>query len=60
MPLWLIILGTALVGGLLILNGFGQAKEVRERMLDCYAEMLDQARRHDEEDHDGGEENEDR
>jgi len=43
MVLWLIILGTALAGGLLVLHGFGKAKETHERMLDYYQGLLDRA-----------------
>jgi hypothetical protein len=45
MILWLVILGTALAGGLLVLHNFGRAKEVRERMLDRYRELLEEIER---------------
>jgi hypothetical protein len=43
MVLWLIILGSALAGGLLVLHAFGKAKEVRERILDVYEDLLNES-----------------
>ncbi len=57
MILWLIILGTGLAGGLLVLHGFGKAKEVREGMLEKYWELLDEIERQAaEEEHHGNRE----
>lgn len=48
MPLWLIILGSALAGGLLVLHGFGKTKQVSSSMLDCYQVMLKEIRQRKE------------
>lgn len=61
MTLWLIILGGALAGGLLVLHGFSKNKEVSARVLDTYQTLLEHARQrrtddenHSDEEHDGG------
>lgn len=41
MTTWLIILGFALTGGVLLLHGFGKAKETSELILDTYRDLLD-------------------
>ena len=40
MPIWLIILGSALGGGVIILHSFSKTKETSEAMLDAYKKML--------------------
>lgn len=41
--LWLIILASALGGGILLLHGFAKSKGASELMLDTYQQMLDLA-----------------
>lgn len=40
----LVMLGMALAGGLLVLNGFSNYKEANENILDVYRGMLDNAK----------------
>jgi hypothetical protein len=40
---WLIILGGALLAGLVVLHGFGTAKAANELMLGTYRDMLTEA-----------------
>ena len=37
---WLIILGGALMGGLLVLHGFSKTKETNDCVLDAYDKLL--------------------
>lgn len=53
---WLIILGSALAGGLLILHAFGRTKEASERMLSTYQELLKKAIEQQKDDQDGDDE----
>jgi hypothetical protein len=44
MAQWLLILGAAAIGGMLVLNAFGKTKSGNDCMLKIYVDLLDNVR----------------